>query len=435
MPMRKIIYYVKGMHCVSCEIFIEKKILEIEGVRLTDASVSDGKILIEHNDIPPAIEKLNKIFKESGYVFSLQPFQKESFSKNNIAVAIIISAAIIAGVILIGRTGISSFLNINTKSSLSAFFLFGLAAGFSTCAALVGGIILSMSKQWNGSRPHLLFNFGRIVSYAFFGALLGVVGNKLQFSFKSTSFLVLVVSALMFFMSLQMLGVRYFQKFQIRMPKFLTRRIAGAPTKMSFLMGALTFFLPCGFTLTAQGAAVLSGSALQGGLIMGLFSLGTLPSLLTIGLSSAKFSSIPRWSELFLKVAGIVVLFFSLYNINAQLNVMGASILSDLGSKNNDQAPIIVGQGDAQIIKMTASSAGYEPNYFKVKAGTPVRWEINVKDVSGCTNAVIARRLFSGEIKLTPGEIAVKEFVPQKTGRYKFSCWMGMVSGIIEVTN
>ena len=401
---------------------------------MADASVSDGKILIEHEGIPPAIEKLNKIFRENGYIFSSQPFQKESFSKNNIAAAIIISAAIIAGIVLIGKTGISSFININAKSSLFAFFLFGLTAGFSTCAALVGGIILSMSKQWNGPRPHFLFNFGRIVSYVFFGALLGVVGNKLQFSFESTSFLVIAVSVLMIFMSLQMLGVRFFQKFQIRMPKFLARY--ATEHRAPFLMGALTFFLPCGFTLTTQGVAILSGNALQGGLIMGIFSLGTLPSLLAIGLSSAKFSSTPRWSELFLKVAGIVVLFFSLYNINAQLNVIGASSLSDLGSASN-QYPVVSSQNqdDAQIIKMTASFAGYEPNYFKVKAGVPVRWEINVKDVSGCTNAVIARGLFDGEIELTPGEIAVKEFVPQKTGRYKFSCWMGMVSGIIEVTN
>jgi len=39
----------------------------------------------------------------------------------------------------------------------------------------------------------------------------------------------------------------------------------------------------------------------------------------------------------------------------------------------------------------------------------------------------------TGSIPLSPGKISVKEFTPQKVGRYKFSCWMGMVSGTIKV--
>jgi len=216
---------------------------------------------------------------------------------------------------------------------------------------------------------------------------------------------------------------------------------------MPFLMGAFTFFLPCGFTITAQGLALISGNAVQGGLIMFLFALGTLPMLLTIGLSSVKFLQKPHLSEKFLKIAGVLVLFFALYNINFQLNVLGISSLSDLGinstqssntaqntsSKNEEGlAPIVNGK---QILKMDASSRGYSPNYFKVKAGIPVRWEIIDKGTSGCTNAVISKNLFEEEIPLTPGQTSVKEFTPEKPGKYKFSCWMGMISGIIEVVD
>jgi len=178
-----------------------------------------------------------------------------------------------------------------------------------------------------------------------------------------------------------------------------------------------------------------------------LFALGTLPVLLTIGLSSVKFSQRPHLSARFLKVAGVLVLFFAFYNINFQLNVLGISSLSDLGinsgqssntAKNNSfqkeegLPPIVNGK---QILKMDASSRGYSPNYFKVKVGIPVRWEITDKGTSGCTNAVISKNLFEGEIPLTPGQTSVKEFTPEKPGKYKFSCWMGMVSGIIEVVD
>lgn len=86
-----------------------------------------------------------------------------------------------------------------------------------------------------------------------------------------------------------------------------------------------------------------------------------------------------------------------------------------------------------QIIKMDASSSGYEPNYFKLKAGIPVRWEITDTGTSGCTNAIIANGLFSGQISLTPGQVSVKEFTPTTPGKYQFSCWMGMISGMIVV--
>jgi plastocyanin len=251
----------------------------------------------------------------------------------------------------------------------------------------------------------------------------------------------------MIFLGLQMLGVRYFSRFQITMPKFITRFIA-TETKfqgklMPFLMGALTFFLPCGFTLTAQGLALISGSFWQGAAIMFFFALGTAPGLLAIGFSSVKFLEKPHLSDKFLKVAGILVLFFALYNINAQLNLLGLPSLSDIKFNYSSQAksqknsleekdlpPIINGK---QVIKMKASSYGYEPNYFKVKVGVPVRWEIEDVGTSGCTNAIISKGLFPDEIPLTPGEVSIKEFTPEKPGKYKFSCWMGMVFGIIEV--
>ena len=95
---------------------------------------------------------------------------------------------------------------------------------------------------------------------------------------------------------------------------------------MPFIMGALTFFLPCGFTITAQRLALLSASPLQGALIMGFFALGTAPILLFIGFSSVKFFEKPHLSLTFSKVAGFLVIFFAFYNIYNQLNVLGLKV-------------------------------------------------------------------------------------------------------------
>lgn len=456
-------YYVKGMHCASCEILIEKKLLELGNIKSVEASTAKGEALIEYEGERPTLERLNEIFKREGYAFSDQPREAISgFKPKEFFITLVIGLLIIIGFIGLNKLGLSGLINVSSKSSLPVFFVFGLIAGISSCAALVGGIILSMSKQWGELysdtdsawkkiQPHLIFNAGRLISYGVLGAVLGVVGSKLNFSLNFGPILVIAVSVMMIFLAFQMFGFKAFRKFQFTMPKFITRFIANESNfkgrYMPFLMGAFTFFLPCGFTITAQGLALISGSAVQGGLIMFLFALGTLPMLLTIGLSSVKFSQKPHLSERFLKVAGILVLFFALYNINFQLNVLGISSLSDLGinsgqssstAKNNSLQseeglpPIINGK---QILKMAASSRGYSPNYFKVKAGIPVRWEITDTGTSGCTNAVISKNLFSGEIPLTPGQTSIKEFTPEKPGKYKFSCWMGMVSGIIEVVD
>lgn len=262
-------------------------------------------------------------------------------------------------------------------------------------------------------------------------------------SLTSTAFLAILVSIIMVVLALQMLGVRRFQKFHISAPRFITRFIADQANFqghcMPFILGALTFFLPCGFTLTSQALALASGSAWRGALIMFSFALGTLPMLAAIGLSTVKLMAKPHLSVRFLKIAGILVLFFGIYNFNSQLNILGLPSLTDIKfystaprqNVDNSLAPIVNGK---QVLRMDALAYKYEPNEFKVRVGLPVRWEITNKGISGCSNAIIAKDLFSGEFRLNE-KLNVKEFTPPAPGKYKFSCWMGMISGAIIVVD
>ena len=84
---------------------------------------------------------------------------------------------------------------------------------------------------------------------------------------------------------------------------------------------------------------------------------------------------------------------------------------------------------------MTASGSEDSPNYFKVKVGVPVRWEITASNSLGCNAAIVSNKLFSGQIALTPGQVSIKEFTPQSPGIYGFSCTMGMIRGTMEVVN
>lgn len=454
--LKEATYYVKGMHCASCEVLIEKRLLKKENIKSVEASVSQGRVTMEYTGGKLTLAEINKIFKEDNYSFFDAPISSEQAPRSGGFFRNFFWAFVIIILFLfLNKSSFSSVINVSSSSSLFAFFMLGILAGCSACAALVGGLVLSMSKQWfslysvkatwkEKMQPHLMFNAGRILSYGILGALLGKIGGGLQVSASLASVLVIVISFLMLFLGLQMLGLKALKNFQVTMPKFITRRVADETKfkgkQMPFIMGALTFFLPCGFTLTAQGLALLSGNAWQGGLIMAFFALGTAPSLLLIGLSSVKIASKPHLTGQFLKTAGVLVLFFGLFNVNSQFNALGIPSLNDLGKRivnsrqtvrsESDLPPIINGK---QVIRMKASSSGYVPDYFKVRAGVPVRWEIKDVGTSGCTNAVLARGLFTGQISLQPGKTSIKEFTPKKAGRYKFSCWMGMVNGIIDV--
>lgn len=461
--MKEHIYKVEGMHCASCEILIEKKLLELQNVKSVDASTPKGEVVIEYEGDRPNPDRLSKIFKEENYTFS-DPSSPTSSSgqasinkkstTNPTLVAFNIAIFIIIAFLILDKAGIANFLSLSSASSTVAFFGFGLLAGISSCAALVGGIVLSMSKQWNSLysaeqstskklQPHIMFNAGRVVSYAVLGGVLGMIGSRLQISSQITAFLIVAVSFLMIALGLQMLGVKAFKKFQLSAPKSATRYIANENNFQAkyapFVMGALTFFLPCGFTITAQGLALLSGNAVQGALIMGAFALGTLPVLLAIGLSSVKFNSKPHLAERFSKVAGFLVLFFALFNISNQMNVLG---FTGFDFNQNQPQNVVVDQKDLppivdgkQVIKMTASGGSDNPNYFKVRAGVPVSWQITASNSLGCNGAIISNSLFSGAIDLIPGQTVTKEFTPETPGKYKFSCTMGMISGIIEVVN
>jgi len=469
--LKEHVYFVSGMHCPSCEILIERRLLAEKGVEAVEASLNKNEARIEYKGKRLTIRVLNRIFKKNGYIFSDKPVKKTAekqafyFDKKGQLIVnkaklysflTVFGAAflIIIGFVFLSRSGLAALLSVNSRSALPAFFIFGLLAGFSSCSALTGGIILSMSKKWlkpykgeasawQKLKPHFLFNTGRLVSYTLLGGLLGSIGIAFRVSPTLTSFLTIAVSFVMIFLGFQMLGMKALQKFQPAMPRFATRFVAEEKNFkgrfMPFLMGFFTFFLPCGFTITAQSLALTSGSILQASLIMLFFALGTAPALLLIGFSSVKFSQKAHFAGQFLKIAGVLVLFFAFYNINSQLNVLGLKSLSDLGfsfdggTVLSDGLPQIV--GGKQILKIDALAFGYEPSRLRVRAGIPVRWEIADKGTSGCTNAIISRGLFDGQIDLVPGKVSVKEFTPQEPGSYKFSCWMGMVSGVIEVVD
>jgi len=435
-------FQAKGMHCRSCEILIRDKVKEEIGAENVNVSHKTGEVSIE-SSMPINIDKLNKVFKEDGYHFTPSTnYQllttKASFHSTLIAVGV----ALLIGVVflLLGRLGLASNFQVSSTTALGGFFLFGLLAGSSTCAALVGGLVLSMTKRWSQyhSSPinvNLLFNVGRILAYALFGYALGSLGSMLQFSASTTFLLTMIVVIVMVAMGLNMLGINVLNSLIPNAPslKSLPKSFANLGPFEPLALGAITLFLPCGFTFAAQTAAVASGDPVKGMLMLGIFALGTAPVLMLIGLSSRKALGNPKYSDLAVKTAGVLVIFFALQMVNAQLNAVGIGGINTLIPPASAESVTAGTANGRQIVDVGIFADHFEPAVINLEVGVPTTLRITDKGMSGCTSAVMARGLFDTPVQLNSKGTIEQSFTPEKTGRYVLSCWMGMVTSTINV--
>jgi len=459
------ILYIKGMHCSSCEILIEKKLLKKDQVVAADVSISNGsaKVYVERGKFVD-LDELNDIFKEDGYSFSKKPFKNEviplfsfrdgalTINKEKISSLVktfLVFVSFLVVFFIVERMQFGRFVSVDTSSSLIAFLLLGLVAGVSSCAALIGGVLLSLIKHWNElylaeenkearKTPHVLFHTGRLIAFFVFGGLLGMLGDVVSLDNTVVyASLVLVISLIMFVLGMQMLGVVWAQKIKFRLPKFITRVAADEKAfsgkHMPFITGALTFFLPCGFTLIAQGVALTTGSFFQGAMVMLFFAIGTFPMLLGISITGLTFTKRPHLTAKFTKIAGLIVLFFALYNINGQLNVLGLASLSDISlsamtQKKNMQAPVAAMNAEGeQTVSLIAQEFKYilsGPSVFQ--AGVPTKLVVDNKGVLGCGAFIASRGLFDNFVSLARGLNTIDVGSPPK-GTYKITCSMGMV--------
>ncbi|NTV66609.1 MAG: hypothetical protein HGB06_02800 [Chlorobaculum sp.] len=432
-------YAVKGMHCASCEAIIEKRIKALDGVSDAKASMATGKLTISCEGEAHPAETLQKLFPEGLYSFSGTAVTERPL----IELIRVVGFATVVLVLFFGlsASGLLPALTIDRDSSSGSFFLFGLIAGMSTCAALVGSLVLALSTQWltrgdkpsfsEKLRPQMLFNAGRIAAYALTGAMLGLLGESIRLSPDFTAAVVIAVSALMIVLAFQMLGFTPLQRLRIALPKWLIDKAGNGVTRNGlirpFPTGFMTILLPCGFTMAAEGAAILSGSLPEGMAIMSFFVLGTLPPLLIIGLSSSEFSSRPATSRIFMKTAGLLVIFFTIYNLNSQFGI--AARLAGSGNP-----PPTATSGATRIIRTASSGGTLATSRFDIRRGENVRFIIDAKDNgAGCMNAIMVPGLWNRAEYLVKGKPVVLEFTPSKPGAYQITCAMGMPWGVINV--
>jgi sulfite exporter TauE/SafE len=338
-----------------------------------------------------------------------------------------------------------------TASGPSTALLVGLTAGVSSCMALIGGLVLGISARYADAhpeatrlqkfRPHLFFNIGRFLSFGILGGVMGAIGAAVRPSGGILGALIIIAGIVMVMLGAKLLEVFPRISSGLTLPTGIARILGfNRQTKEyshrnALTLGALTFFLPCGFTQAMQIYAVSTGSFMQGALVMSLFALGTTPGLLGIGALASVVKG--NGARIFFKVAGIIVLILGLWNISNGWNLTGI-VLGQTPTGSAVQKPGVTGtqaiqREGKQYIAMNQWAGGYNPNRFIIKRGVPTVWTITSTDSYTCASSLVVPALDIAR-SLRPGENII-EFTPTKTGRLKFSCSMGMYTGIIEVVN
>ncbi len=441
---------VHGTHCASCELLIERKFAKVPGVEKVHVNFASGKTeVFSSRNI--SVRELDEAIRNDGYSVSRWEDRHNSpvaakhknTPKDYVQIGAIFLFMVGGYLILRQFHLLPESLGITANMSYGFVFLIGLVAGTSTCLAVAGGLLLAAAAKYNELypeltgyqkfKPTLYFNVGRIVSYTFFGGLIGTLGSVISLSARGTGILSILASLVMIMLGFQLLNLfPWLRHLQPRMPKFIAHKIhdlSGKDTRGgAFLLGALTFFLPCGFTLALQLYVLTTGSLITGALTMLAFSFGTLPMLLSLSALSSFAKG--AFQKHFLRFSAVLVIILGFYNINNGLTLTGINInLGSLFSNTGEVAhaatvPVVDGK---QTVDMTVDGYSYTPSQFTVQAGIPVEWRIDGSRAAGCAQ-VITMPTAGVSKYLSPQGVTVIDFTPTQTGTIPFMCSMGMTT-------
>ncbi len=444
--MKKTTFHISGMHCRSCELLTEGELSKVPGVIKAHVNSRTGKAEVLYEEQVPEQAALEKAVQNAGYAIGegKRPWVSRDIGAWT-EVLFVVSGVLI--VFLIAKSLGLFEVSLGSSEKLSRLpfvLLVGVVAGFSTCMAIIGGMVLAVSARFSERHPeasvrqkflpHLSFNVGRIGGFAFLGAVLGWLGSVFQLASWMVGGLTLLVALVMLLMGIQLLELfPRLSMWKLMLPKGIAKALGIQSHSQkeyshsrAMLLGGMTFFLPCGFTQLTQLFVVTQGSPLIGALTMGTFALGTAPGLLGIGGVAAAAKGWFR--RFFFKAAGVVVIALGIFNLGN-----GVALLS-LGSdqKNpSDGTANVAGSKEAQVVRVTQKSDGYFPNQITVKKGQPVKLIVDSEESYSCAASLVIPKAGIRKV-LKPGE-NVFEFTPNQAGQIPFSCSMGMYRGVIEV--
>lgn len=168
-------------------------------------------------------------------------------------------------------------------------FITGLVSSLH-CAGMCGPIAFALPKHINSIShlwfTRLMYNAGRIFSYALLGAIIGTFGFQLKLAGFQQSVSIFAGITILTITILKLFLPKIANKMELNFwgYKWFGKLFRSKNNASFFLIGAFNGLLPCGFVYVALIASLAMQSALQGALFMTLFGLGTFPMMFAISM-------------------------------------------------------------------------------------------------------------------------------------------------------
>ena len=495
--IRSIHLTVGGMICPACQNKIEKKLRATKGVIRAAVSYADGTADIDYDDEKLNREKIETVIKDLNYQIVSSQSSTEKGLLNTICRILIILGLyvmlqstgilnhLVPGRLAESGMGYGMLFVLGLITSVHCVAMCG-GINLSQCLPQRVPEVAQRKNKNSLVLPAAMYNLGRVCSYTVIGLLLGFFGFLLGKGAGLTmpghlqGGLKLIAGALMVIMGLNMLDLfPALRKLSLRLPKNLLK-LAGAGSETGrrpFIIGVLNGLMPCGPLQTMWVVALASGNPVSGAVSMLIFSLGTVPLMLGLGSAVSalgrKFADQVRTAGAILvavmglallsqggelrgwEMTGPMVLIAIMACATAALPylpvrqkwiktavfaaVLGLSIsgwvfFSRKPIQTETKLPYPEGielQDGVQVVRSTLVPGTYPK--IAVFAGIPVRWEINAPagSINGC-NARMLLTAYGIEHDFEYGENVI-EFTPEEAGTVRYTCWMGMINGVIQI--
>ena len=345
----------------------------------------------------------------------------------------------------------SGLPELGVDMSLGLLFTVGFLTGFH-CVGMCGALVLGYATKSAATGKlrfggHLLYALGKTLSYTAIGACFGLVGSIIAFTPEVRGLVGMAAGVFLLLFGLSLLNVfPGLRNFRIKTPPTLLRFIGAQSRRFGhpFVIGLLNgLMVICGPLQAMYVMAAGTGSALEGGKLMLVFGLGTLPVMLGFGLltSLASASLAPK----IIRFSGAIVLALGAIMLNRGLVLSGAGydfttglawvetqLRSRFGVDLGADMVATMGPG-YQTVEMNFSEAKQNPNVIVLQKGVPVRWKIHNDQTQSCVTGLVVPKL-GLDVPLKKGEQII-EFTPQQAGLIPWSCSMGMTTGTFRVVD
>lgn len=213
--------------------------------------------------------------------------------------------------------------------TLLTLFLLGFFGG-GHCVGMCGGLssafVLQLPPHLNRFGLIVLLNLGRISSYVLIGLLLGFIG-QVGIALDETRWiqnsLYVLANILLLFLGLYLAGLSGLatkieslgRPIWKQLNPLLNRLLPIQSIWGCLGVGVLWGWLPCGLVYSASLYALGSGHAVNGGLYMLAFALGTLPNLLAMGWFAAQLKVFLQQKKIRL-IAGLFIVAWALWRLS-----------------------------------------------------------------------------------------------------------------------